>query len=137
MFSDLSLLGCDPISNPRVKYPQRSQRIGHGRGRGFYFNLAVPISEFAQGTRDVKGYRYDSPLSRTRFVGGVLYVEVRRDLLVTGDFVRDEVEPDALGELGSESPDACSKTALRTQTIEGSPSRIFCQFLPSSREPKI
>jgi len=66
-----------------------------------------------------------------------LCVEVRRDLLVTGDFVRGEVELDPLSELGSESPDAGSKTALRMQTIDGRPSRIFCQFLPSSREPKI
>jgi len=70
VFSDFSLLGCDAISDPRVKYPQRRQCIGHGRGRGFYFNLAAPISEFAQGPRDVKRYRHDLPHSRTRFVGG-------------------------------------------------------------------
>ena len=59
VFPDLSLLSCDAISDPRVKYPQRSQRIGNCRGRGFYFNAAVPTGEFAQGTRDVKRHRHD------------------------------------------------------------------------------
>jgi hypothetical protein len=65
-----------------------------------------------------------------------LYVAVWRDLLAT-DFARAEVESGAFGELAGESPDACSKTAFRMQTTDGSPSRTFCQFLPSSREPKI
>src|SRR5438093_13319037 len=102
MFPDLSLLGCDAISNARVEYPQGRKGIGHGGGRGFDFNLAAPIREFVQGTRYVKGHRHDHFL-----VGRDLWVEVRRDLLVT-DFVRDGVKSAAFGELAGELTGPCS-----------------------------
>jgi hypothetical protein len=146
VFSDLSLLGCDAISNPRVEEPQRSQRVGHGCGRGFYFNLAASSSEFAQCTGDVKGHGHDHLLpGRDLYVADLLVADLpvpalsmdaRRDLLVT-DSVAGAVETGTLGDLAAESPDVCSNTALRMQTTDGSPSRIFSQFLPSSREPKI
>src|SRR6266478_418801 len=125
VFPDLSLLGCDAISNPRVEYPQRRQRVGQRSGRVFYFNLAAPSSEFAQGAWNVKSHRHNQPF----FVG--------RDLRVVADFVWDEIARDSLGDFGTDSPEASSTTAFRMQTTDGSPSRILSHVLPSSREPKI
>src|SRR5258708_17957737 len=78
VLSNLSLLGRDAISNPRVEDPQRRQSIAHRRRRVFYFKSAVPLSEFAQGTRDVEGHRHDHLLVRRD-----LYFAVWRELLAT------------------------------------------------------
>src|SRR5438876_11249928 len=80
VFPNLSLLGCDAISNARVEYPQRRQRVGQRSGRVFYFNCTASSSEFAQGARNVKSHRHNQPF----FVG--------RDLRVVADFVGDEIE---------------------------------------------
>jgi len=125
VFPNLSLLGCDAISNARVEYPQRRQRVGQRSGRVFYFNLAVPSSKFAQGAWNVKSHRHNQPF----FVG--------RDLRVVADFVGDEIARDSLGDFGPDLPEASSTTAFRMQTTDGSPSRILCHVLPSSREPNI
>jgi hypothetical protein len=123
MFPNFSLLCCNAISNARVECPQRRQRVCQGSGRVFDLHSAVPASQFAQGTRNVKGYWHNHRL-------------VRRDLFVAGDFARDEVASDALDNVGPEPAEASSTTAFRTQTTAGSPSSIFCHVLPSSVEPK-
>jgi hypothetical protein len=125
VFPNLSLLGGNPISNARVEYPQRRQPVRQRGGRAFYFNFAEPISEFAQGARNVKSHRHNQPF----FVG--------RDLRVVADFVGDEIACDSLDDFVPDSREASSTTAVRMQTTDGSPSRILCHVLPSSREPKI
>jgi hypothetical protein len=125
VFPNLSLLGCDAISNARVEYPQRRQRFGQRSGRVFYLNFAVPSGEFTQGTGDEKSHRHNQPFF------------VERDLRGFVDFVGDEIARDLGGDFAPDSPEASSTTALRMQTTDGSPSRILCHVLPSSREPKI
>ena len=125
VFANLSLLGYDAISNARVEYPQRRQPVRQRGRRAFYFNFAEPSSEFAQGAWNMKSHRHNQPF----FVG--------RDLRVVADFVGDEIACDSLDDLGRDSPEASSTTAVRMQTTDGSPSRILCHVLPSSREPKI
>src|SRR5439155_20892064 len=120
-----SCLGCYAISNARVEYTKHRQRVGQRSERVYYFNLAVPSSEFAQGAWNVKSHRHNQPF----FVG--------RDLRVVADFVGDEIARDSLGDFAPDSPEASSTTAFRMQTTDGSPSRILSHVLPSSREPKI
>jgi len=74
-----------------------------------------------------------------------------RDLLVLKDFPRDEgatesfetvldteeVLDEVFDDVIAETPDESWTSAVRMQTIAGSPSIIFCHVFPSSREPKI
>jgi hypothetical protein len=65
------------------------------------------------------------------FVRRVLLLEI-----VLVDFVRREDADVGVSELAGTTPEAYSKTALRTQTTAGNPSSIFAHVRPSSREPK-
>jgi hypothetical protein len=59
VFANLSLLGHDAIANPRVKRPQRGQRIAHSGGRVFELDFVAPSRELAQSSRNVKRYRHN------------------------------------------------------------------------------
>ena len=49
----------------------------------------------------------------------------------------DEVLDEVFDDVTARAPDESWTSAVRRQTIAGSPSIIFCHVFPSSREPKI
>src|SRR5215813_10410240 len=90
-------------------------------------NLALTLTEFAQGPWNVNRHRHN-------------YFPVWRDLVVVRGFARDEVTDGVATDLVLLNPGAAtevsSTTAPLMQVTGGKPSRIFCHVRPSSLEPK-
>jgi hypothetical protein len=58
VFSHLTLLRYDAISNARIECPQSRQRLSQSCGRLFDLDYAVSRSKFEQRTGNVKDHRY-------------------------------------------------------------------------------
>src|SRR5437868_7830949 len=94
-----------------------------------HLHFAAPTGKLAQCARYMKGYGHDHFFLRVDLVVARFAVDI--------DLPRVEVRSGALGrEAAAGLEDWSSITALRTQTIDGRPSRIFCQLFPSSVDPK-
>ena len=123
MLPNLPLLGREAIPQAWVDRPQSGQCLGQRRGRLREDHLAARSRKFAQGPRNVKRYGHG-------------YLVPRRDLRVQEDFVSEELTGDAMAAADLGPEETSSINALRTQTMLGRPSKIFCQLFPSSLDAK-
>ena len=130
VLAELSLLVGDAVANPGIERPEGGQGVGDGHRRSVDFDRAVTGGEFAKGAGDVKGDGHGYFLAVFLFA---LFVAC--DLRLVEDFVGGgALDSFMIGRTGMTEPS--STTPVRKQTMEGRPSRILCQFFPSSREPK-
>ena len=125
MLPNFALFCCDAVTKSRADFPQCGKRLSQRRGRSTNLDTTAPPREFPQRPRNVEPYWHS-------------HLVFRRDLLAAEDLVRDGPDDDgaSLGAEGRGPEETSSIIAVRTQTMEGSPSTILCHVFPSSSEPK-